>query len=57
MSKLYPDKNPPKEEVKCMDCDDFDIRDMYCIAKQKDVIDPYEKLRCRRFVMIKEAKR
>ena len=38
-----------------MDCDEFDIRDMFCIPKQKDIQDPYELLRCRRFVRIKEA--
>ncbi len=55
MSRLYPDPKPPKEKVRCMDCDEFDIRDMFCIPNQKDVQDPYELIRCRRFVRIKEA--
>ena len=57
MSKLYPDKKPVKEKVRCMDCDDFDIQDMYCIPKKKDVQDPYVLLRCSRFVRIKEKSR
>ena len=56
MSRLYPDPSPPKEKVKCMACDEFDIKDMFCIPNQKDIQDPYELLRCRRFVRIKEAK-
>ena len=57
MSKLYPPKKPPKEKVRCMDCAEFDIQDMWCIPKKKDVQDPYEQLRCQRFVKIKETTR
>ena len=54
MSKLYPDMNPPKEKVKCMGCNDFDIQDMFCIPNKKDIQDPYELRRCIKFVRIKE---
>jgi len=54
MSRLYPDKKPHREKVRCMDCAEFDIQDMWCIPKGKDVLDPYEELRCQRFVRIKE---
>lgn len=56
MSRLYPPVKPPKEKVKCMDCDEFDIKDMWCVPNGKDIQDPYELLRCRRFVRIKEDK-
>ena len=54
MSKLYPDMKPPKEKVKCMDCDEFDMKDMFCIPGQKVILDPYEEKRCAKFVPIKE---
>ena len=48
---------PPREKVRCMDCEEFDIVDMWCVPKGKDILDPYEMIRCRRFVKIKEAQR
>ncbi len=50
MSKLYPPKKNPKPKVKCMDCQEFEIIDMWCIPKKKDIQDPYEMIVCRRFV-------
>jgi hypothetical protein len=44
---------PKPIKVKCMDCRDFDVYDMYCIAKHKDIPDPYHEVRCRGFVRIK----
>lgn len=49
-SRLYPPQKPLKEKVKCMDCGDFEIIDMWCVTKSKDIQDPYEMIVCRRFV-------
>ena len=57
MNNLYPDMKPQKEKVKCMDCAEFDIKDMFCPPGQKDIIDPYEMRRCPGFVRIKEKKK
>ncbi len=52
MSKLYRSAKPPRPTVRCIDCEDFDILDMYCLAYHKDVHDPYVDITCRRFTRI-----
>jgi len=53
MSRLYPDRKPPKPKVRCMDCDNFDMPDLWCPIGKKDIQDLYEMRRCRWFVKIK----
>ena len=53
MSRLYPDQKAPKEKVRCIDCAELDMVEMWCIPKAKDIQDPYEMFRCTRFVKIK----
>lgn len=55
MSRLYPDKKPPKPKVTCISCAEFDDVDSFCPVFQKDIYDMCEKRACRRHVKIKEA--
>ena len=52
MSKLYPDKTPEKTQVKCIDCQELDFKDMYCLPKKKDIQEDelYKPRTCRRYV-------
>ena len=42
--------------VRCIDCKEFDILDMWCPRYARDVREPYEEIRCRGFVVIKEPR-
>ncbi|GAH10195.1 unnamed protein product [marine sediment metagenome] len=53
MSRLYPDKKPPKEKVTCISCAEFDDVDSFCPIFGKDIYDMCEERVCRRFVRIK----
>lgn len=46
-------RRSPRPTVRCMDCEDFDILDMYCLSYHKDIVDPYDEIQCRRFNRIR----
>jgi len=52
MSKLYRGK-PPKEKHRCIDCEHFDIIDMWCLRRSKDISDPYLEIVCGVFLKAK----
>lgn len=47
------ERKPKPVKVRCMDCAELVMEDMWCPRYQRDILDPYLEIRCRGYVRIK----